>query len=65
MKKERNKLAHVRREKGFTQQRLAEESGVSLAAIQIWESRGTKNASVSKLLRVAETLGVEVSTILC
>lgn len=60
-----NAFACVRKERGYTQEKLAQESNVSVKTIQLWELIGTKSATVSKLLSVAEVLGVDLSEILC
>lgn len=61
----RNTLAQVRNSVGLTQERLAKESGISVKTIQLWETAGTMNASVAKLSKVADALGVQISEILC
>lgn len=60
-----NALAKARISAGFTQEALAEKSGVSVKTIQLWEMSGTKSANVATLLRVAEALGADISGILC
>lgn len=60
-----NVFARVRKERGYTQEKLAQESSVSVKTIQLWELVGTKSATVSKLLSVANVLGVDISEILC
>lgn len=63
--KTQNALARVRLERGYTQERLASESSISVKTIQLWEKIGTMSASVRKLAPVASALGVEISDILC
>lgn len=60
-----NKFARVRKERGYTQEKLAQESNVSVKTIQLWELVGTKSATVSKLLSVANVLDADISEILC
>ena len=60
-----NVLARARKKSGYTQDALAKKSGVSVKTIQLWELKGTKNANVATLSRVANILGVDISTILC
>lgn len=60
-----NALAMARKSHGFTQEALAKASNVSVKTIQLWEVAGTKSANVANLLKVANALGVDISSILC
>lgn len=65
MRKERNAFARTRIEKGFTQQSLAAQCGITPKTIQIWETKGTKHARVATLMDAAEALGVGIQEIIC
>lgn len=60
-----NAFARIRKKCGFTQQRLADECGVSVKTIQLWELKGTKSANVATLSKAANTMNVDLSEILC
>lgn len=50
-------IADQRKASGWTQERLAEELGVTQAAVAHWEN-GRRNPSVETLKKVAAALGV-------
>lgn len=53
-------LARIRNERGWSQQRLADESGVNKATINQTE-RGRRSPNVETLAKLARALGVEVA----
>jgi|GEM_PF-3858042 len=55
-------LKKVRVEKGYTQQKLSEISGVPKRTIQDWEA-GKRNPKIDGLKRIAEVLGVDVGSL--
>ena len=57
-------LKKKRIERGYTQQRLSEESGVALRTIQHWESGHISRAVVGDLKRVAHVLGCKVDDLI-
>lgn len=57
------KLAHVRAQKGFTQERLAQVSGVSRDTIHRLE-RGSSPGRLATWYRLARALEVEVDALL-
>ena len=57
-------LSDARREKGLTQRRLAELSGVPRRTIQNWEESGFENATVRNAIRVARVLGKSIEELL-
>lgn len=57
------RLSEVRKAKGWSQERLALESGVARSYLGGVE-RGKRNIALLNIFRLAETLGVEPSTLL-
>lgn len=55
-----NKIAEVRKAKGFTQQDLADALGLTQGAVAHWES-GRRQPPLAMLRRIAEALGVQVA----
>jgi len=55
-----NKLKTLRNQKGWTQDMLAEYSGVSQAAISAIESGSNQNISLATAKKLAEALGVGI-----
>lgn len=53
-----NMLKKIRKEKGITARALERKSGVSGAAILLWEKRGLGHAMVGNVLAVARALDV-------
>ena len=53
------RIAALRKNKGFSQEDLAEKSGYSVEFISLVE-RGVNSPSVTGLARIANALGVEV-----
>lgn len=53
----------ARKAAGYTQQRLAEELGVSRSAVAMWETGETRPRS-DRLLRLAEILGCTADELL-
>ena len=54
-----NKIAEVRKSKGFTQQALAKAVGLTQGAVAHWES-GRRQPPLAMLRKIAEALGVDV-----
>ena len=66
-KKEKlSKLSIVRKARGFTQQQLADSSGVALRMVQLYEQRQNDigKAQASVVIRLAKSLGCEVEDLL-
>lgn len=62
-KKEKpSKLSIIRKARGFTQQQLADSSGVALRMVQLYEQRQNdiSKAQASVVIRLAKSLGCEV-----
>lgn len=59
-------LKRVRNIIGLTQKELSEKSGVSFKSVQLYEQgrMDINNASVSRVMRLAKALGVEITDIL-
>lgn len=53
-------LKEKRAEKGLSQRKLAELSGVPYRTIENWEQRGIDHATVGNLRKVARALGCTV-----
>lgn len=60
MKKFGKRVAEVRKSRGFTQQELAEDIGMSVVAIAYIET-GKRWARIGTLNRIAKTLKVDIS----
>lgn len=60
----KSQLARIRTERGMTQKELAKASGVGLSTIQLWETEGTKAASVKNLAKTAQALGCQIGEII-
>ena len=58
--KVRRNIVKIRQEKGYTQERLAYESGISKGYLSEIES-GKKSPTIRILEKLAETLGVPLS----
>jgi transcriptional regulator with XRE-family HTH domain len=56
-------LRHLRREKGMSQEALADEAGVDRTYISALE-RGVYSASITMVEKLANVLGVEASVLL-
>lgn len=61
-----SKIAHYRKNKGMTQQELADLSDVKLRSLQRYESgeRDVNKAHAILIYKIANALGVEVEDIL-
>lgn len=57
------KLREVREEAGFTQEELAEKSGVSRVTISLIESGRTNCVKTDTLVKLADALGKSVNTL--
>lgn len=49
-------LRTLRRRAGYSQEQLAEITGISQGQISAWETGKRKNASIANIVRVAEVL---------
>lgn len=58
----KNNLKEIRREKGITQKKMADDLGVAVSTVQNWEGSRTQMTGYS-LVMVSEYLGVPVDTI--
>ncbi len=60
------RLAAVRRARGITQRSLAEQAGVSVRSVQMWEQRNKdiNKAQAASLTSLARVLGCETSALL-
>jgi transcriptional regulator with XRE-family HTH domain len=58
------RLASLRKRRGFTQEKLAELSGVSIATIRNMEQDAPNRPRVQTLLKLAEALRVDTSTLM-
>ena len=58
-----NKIKDIRREKGMTQEELAQKSGVSRGTICALESNSLRNTSTNVLVKLANALGVSIDEI--
>lgn len=57
------KLKEIRNEKGFTQQKLAEASGVSVNNIARLETGDLKNPTVATISKLAHALGCTIEAL--
>ena len=64
--KQPSKLQEIRKARGFTQQQLAEASGVSLRMIQLYEQgqNDIQKAQAQVVLSLAKALGCDVEDLL-
>ena len=62
-KKKMAALKRIRKERGFTQQQLADELGLHIKSYQRYEC-GTRRPNIYMLLKIAELLGVKASELL-
>lgn len=58
-----NKIAKARKDKGLTQQALAEAVGLTQGAVAHWES-GRRQPPVAMLRKIAEALRVPVADLI-
>lgn len=58
-----NKVAEIRKERGMSQQELAEKANVSRPYLSIIETNQNKTVSNSVMFRIADALGVGIETI--
>lgn len=58
-----NKLKEARTKKGWTQQELAEKSGVSRTTICLLENHKADCANTNTLVRLADALNMKVSSL--
>lgn len=63
---QKSRLQKIRKARGFTQQQLSQESGVSLRMIQLYEQRQNdiNKAQVNVVVNLAKALGCDVEDIL-
>ena len=62
-KKKMAALKRIRKERGFTQQQLADALGLHIKSYQRYEC-GTRRPNIYMLLKIAELLGVKASELL-
>lgn len=62
-KKKMAALKRIRKERGFTQQQLADELGMHIKSYQRYEC-GTRRPNIYMLLKIADILGVKASALL-
>lgn len=62
-KKKMAALKRIRKERGFTQQQLADELELHLKSYQRYEC-GTRRPNIYMLLKIADILGVKASELL-
>jgi transcriptional regulator with XRE-family HTH domain len=53
-------IAALRKRRGLTQEQLAEKLDVEQPTVQRWE-RGTREPSISKMVQIAEVLGIDLA----
>ena len=58
-----NNISALRKQKGITQEELANELGVSAQAVSKWEN-GTSDPSTSNLFALAKLYGISVEELL-
>lgn len=58
-----NRVAEIRKERGLSQQELAEKANVSRPYLSIIETNQNKTVSNSIMFRIAKALGVGIETI--
>lgn len=58
-----NKIAKARKDKGMTQQALAQAVGLTQGAVAHWES-GRREPSLAMLRKIARALGVQVAELI-
>ena len=58
------RLNQVRKERGFTAQKMADELGIGLRSYRAYES-GDREPQFSNLIRIADTLDVSTDYLLC
>ena len=57
------KIAKIRKQRGFTQEKLAEMAKVDYSYLNLIES-GKKNPSIKKLAKIARALGVSLKELI-
>lgn len=57
-------LREIRTKRGLTQEQLAYMVGVTVRAVQKWESNGVDKAQFAVMSKVAEVLGVPMEDLL-
>lgn len=62
-KKKMAALKRIRKERGFTQQQLADELGLHLKSYQRYEC-GTRRPNIFTIFKIADILGVKASELL-
>lgn len=63
MIKIKNKLREAREKRGWTQEELAEKSGVSRATLSALENEKTDCVKTDTLVKLADALGTKVTTL--
>ncbi len=53
-------LAKIRKQKGWTQEKLSQEAGISYNTLIKIERNGIKNPKIETVIKLAEALGVSM-----
>lgn len=53
-------LAKIRKEKGWSQEKLAQEAGVSYNTLIKIERQGIKNPKIETVIKLANALGISI-----
>lgn len=56
-------FSEIRREKGFTQQTLADKLGVKQTCVAMWE-KGKSLPRTERLMQLSDILGVDIATLI-
>lgn len=58
------RIRELRKEKGMTQQELADKAGVDVSYLSLIETGRKQNPTITFLARIAAVLGVDIETLL-
>lgn len=59
-----NKIKEIREEKGISQYRLAQLTGINRSTIKRYEENSIKKISLDNLIKICNALGVDVKEII-
>lgn len=59
-----NKIKGIREEKGISQYRLAQLTGINRSTIKRYEENSIKKISLDNLIKICDALGVDVKEII-
>ena len=59
-----DKIKEIREEKGITQYRLAQLTGINRSTIKRYEENSIKKISLENLMKICNALGVDIKEIL-